>query len=206
MSFSQWLNYPFRKIRWITAYFNLAALWANTAFFLSHVAQGWKPKEQEKSSSPHLPAPRPSKIKVKILWDSAQSVGFMLHLLNSHKKYQLKYCAFGRNIGNLRRDSNSVAFLHLQQCAFPAVCLLDQEGLPGWCHVPLLFHWRMGRSPFPPPALRSLFLVRVGTHWRYRDYEASQTQCWGIWWHGFGMFSLPLSVWTARRGGESEIL
>lgn len=52
MSFSQWLNHPFRKIRWIAAYFNLAALWANTAFFLSHVAQGLKPKEQENSSFP----------------------------------------------------------------------------------------------------------------------------------------------------------
>lgn len=41
-------------------------------------------------------------MKVKILWDSAQSMGFMLHLLNSHKKYQLKYSDFGRNIGNLR--------------------------------------------------------------------------------------------------------
>lgn len=53
-------------------------------------------------------------MKVKVLRDSAQSMGFMLHLLNSHKKYQLKHCDFGRSIGNLWGDSNSMDFLHLQ--------------------------------------------------------------------------------------------
>lgn len=171
MSFSQWLNHPFRKIRWIAAYFNLAALWANTAFFSVSCSSRLKTQRARKLLFP----PHPSKMKVKILWDSAQSMGFMLHLLNSHKKYQLKYCDFGRNVGNLQGDSNSVSFLHLQQSALPALCLLDKEGLPGWCRVPLLFHWRTGRSPFPPPAPCSLFLVWVGTHWRYWDYEALQT-------------------------------
>lgn len=145
-------------------------------------------------------------MKVKILWDSAQSMGFMLHLLNSHKKYQLKHCDSGRNLGNLRGDSNSVAFLHLQQCAVPALCLLDEEGLPGWCHMPLLFHWGTRRSPFPTPAPCSLLLVWVGTHWRCHSYGALQTQYWGVWWHGFGILSLPLCVWTGGGGGEAEIL
>lgn len=92
----------------------------------------------------------PSKMQVKVLWDSAQSLGFMLHLLNSHKKYQLKYCDFGRNVGNLQGDSSSMGFLHLQCSAAPARCLSGQEGLPGRCHAPLRLHQHVGRSPFPP--------------------------------------------------------
>lgn len=98
-------------------------------------------------------------MKVKILWDSAQSMGFMLHLLNSHKKYQLKYCDFGRNIGNLRGDSSSVSFLHLQQSAVPALCLSDKEGLPGQCHSFSIGAW--GGAHFPHLCCAHCFLFEL---------------------------------------------
>lgn len=130
----------------------------------------------------------------------------MLHLLNSHKKYQLKYCDFGRNIGNLRGDSSSVSFLHLQPSAVPAWCLWGKGGLRGRCHAPLRLHRRGGRSPFPPPAPCRLFLVWVGTRRWYRDDEALRTQSWSVGWRRFGMVSLPSSVGTARGEGKPEIL
>lgn len=145
-------------------------------------------------------------MKVKILWDSAQSMGFMLHLLNSHKKYQLKYCDFGRNIGNLQGDSNSVAFLHLQHYAVPALCLLDEEGLPGWCHVLLLFHWHTGRSSFPPPALCSLFLVSVGTHWSIGTRRPCRHNAGAFSGMDLGCCPCPSVSWTVRGGRDTEIL
>lgn len=99
-----------------------------------------------------FPSPTLFKMKVKFLWDSAQSVGFMLHLLNSHKKYQLKHCDFGRSIGNLWGDSSSVDFLHLQLSRLSAS--LGKGGPSGRCHVPLHFLRCRGRREAYFPELR----------------------------------------------------